>query len=90
LPLKACNRLLYKKGNVKENSFPSTGSREKFLDFQPMGASKTLGSEVCPRLAWLVLFFPSQLRSGFGGDNATRIVKLASLCGCNYVNHGSI
>ena len=34
----------------------------------------------CPRPASLILVFPSQLRSGFGCDDATRILKLRQAC----------
>ena len=42
------------KGNVKRNISPSTGSWEKFLDFQPpLQPRETLGSGV-PLTAWLI------------------------------------
>ena len=51
----------------------------------PCGRIETLGSDVSST-NFVDFAFPSQLRSGFGCDNATRIVKLASLRGCNYVS----
>ena len=75
LPLKACNRLIYKSRSQGHFS-PSTGRRRYFLAFQPL--VRETRRWVVPRILHSSISVPSLLSS----DDIDRFLELASRGGC--------
>ena len=70
------------KGNVKKNTFPSTGSGETFLDFQPLCARRGARLLLSPPVAFgFALFHLNSWIFIISSDDADGFLKLGKRCG---------